>query len=54
MKITRGFVPSARQAPSTASVPCRFTFMPRSKSASAAAETTAAKWKTTSVPGGIA
>ena len=43
---TRGGLGRARQASSTDIVPSRFTRMPRSKSASAAALTTAARWNT--------
>src|SRR5712691_11176173 len=46
VKTSRGGRGRARHASRTARVPCRLMRMPRSKSASAAALTTAAKWKT--------
>src|SRR2546426_8554538 len=48
VKTNRGGRGRARHASSTARVPWRLIRIPRSKSASAAALTTAAKWKTRS------
>ncbi len=48
----RGGLAHFRICARSSSVPCRFTRMPRSKSASAAPLTTAARWNTASVSGG--
>src|SRR5215472_7863056 len=53
-KTRRGGAAQRRAASSTARTPPRFTRMPRSKSASAAPDTTAARWKIASVSGAIA
>ena len=52
-KTRRGAVRSRRQASRSACVPSKFTRMPRSKSASAAPLTTAARWKTNPVSSSI-